>query len=213
MGGENDMVSEERRIKNYVERCVKDSFVSEDREYEPDAWRFEYILLRGIDSQVYQMYPVLYCKYARILRRVNYRLNHNIYKNFHFMYENTVSCWCTLRTADNNFRISTGYTQAVFKYGNSYIILDIYDENTDLYQNKKLRGECILSYIYEKMLFKYYGLNAEKYMALPDDDERKYLPKTISEDWEGYKKLYQKTFGNAVGSKYDIICSSGLERI
>lgn len=75
----------EENLKNYVEKCFKDAFKTENREYKKEDWSFEYILVKNL-SGVIQLVPILNCKYNRVLRKVEYRLQNNLKKNFGFEY-------------------------------------------------------------------------------------------------------------------------------
>ena len=54
-------------------------------------------------------------------------------------------------------------------------------------------------------------LNKDLYNALPENDKKRYLPQSMSKNWNAFKELYKKTFGEDIGSRYNIICSSGVE--
>ena len=68
------------------------------------------------------------------------------------------------------------------------------------------------AYTYEKLLFKYWNLDTESYNALSKNDEKHHLPKSLQKDWTAFKTLYNETFNSQIGN-YEIICSSGVERL
>ena len=95
------------------------------------------------------------------------------------------------------------------KKGN--LSLSVYNEKTNVYESG-LTGECIAAFTYEKLLFKYWNLDTESYDALSEDDEKRHLPKSLQKDWAAFKSLYNETFNSQIGN-YEIICSSGVERL
>ena len=70
----------------------------------------------------------------------------------------------------------------------------------------------MVAYTYEKLIFKYWGLDARVYNMLSENDEKRHLPDSVKENWENFKELYNETFEAPLGS-YDIIYSSGIKRI
>lgn len=198
----------EENLKNYVEKCFKDAFKTENREYKKEDWSFEYILVKNL-SGVIQLVPILNCKYNRVLRKVEYRLQNNLKKNFGFEYGNTNDMRLSF---DETGMIDFNFTQAMFKYNGKQLSLSIFDENTNVYENENF-GECMCAFTYEKLLFHYWNLNAYTYKSLNNDDEKLSLPKKFQYDWNAFKELYFETFNEKLGQKYEIICSSGIKRI
>lgn len=70
----------------------------------------------------------------------------------------------------------------------------------------------MVAYTYEKLIFKYWRLDATTYNKLPKNDEKRHLPDSVKEKWENFKELYNETFDTPIGS-YDILYSSGIQRI
>lgn len=198
----------EETLRNYIRKCFEDAFKAENRSYDEKVWSFEWVLIKN-DKNIYQLYPIAQCKYQRVLRRVYYRLQRNLYKNFGMHYENTDNMRCLFY---EDGQIDYNFTQAMFKTKNKTISLSILDEYTNPYENEK-RGKVMVVYTLEKLLFSYWNLNAELYDMLPENDEKRYLPHFMSKDWNKFKELYKNTFGEEIGSRYDIICSSGLKRM
>lgn len=64
-------------LDKYIEKCFIDAFASEEREYNRDAWSYEYIIVNNRF-----VIPVVNCKYGRVLRRAEYRIKNNIERNF-----------------------------------------------------------------------------------------------------------------------------------
>lgn len=198
----------EESLRKYVKKCFEDAFKAENHHYDEKSWSFEWIMIKN-DKGIYQLYPIVQCKYQRVSRRVCYRLKNNLQKNFGLLYENTDDLRCLFY---GNGQIDCNFTQAMFQTQNGNISLSVFDENTNPYENEG-KGQCMISYTFEKLLFNYWELNADLYNKLPENDKRRYLPQFMSKDWNTFKELYKKTFGEEIGSKYDIICSSGIKRI
>ena len=117
----------EENLRNYVEKCFKDSYKAENRDYNEKTWSFEWIMIKNL-ADIYQFYPIASCKYARVLNRVLYRIKHNLKKNFGIEYENTDKMRCYLNESEI---IDYNHTQGMFCIGNKKILLSVFDENTD----------------------------------------------------------------------------------
>ena len=206
-GGKFMKYSEEN-LRKYIKKCFEDAFKSENRSYDEKLWSFEWIMIKN-SKGIYQLYPIAQCKYQRVSRRVCYRLQNNLQKNFGLLYKNTDDLRCLFY---ENGQIDYNFTQAMFQTQNGNISLSVFDENTNPYENEK-KGQCMIANTFEKLLFNYWELNADLYNELPENDKRRYLPQFISKDWNTFKELYKKTFGEEIGSRYDIACSSGIKRI
>ena len=196
------------KLDKYIEKCFKDAFKSENKEYNKDLYYFEYILIKN-SKNIYQLYPIMDCKFYKVLSRIDYRLKNNLFKNFNIFYKNTNDLCCDLFYSNN---IDFNFTKAMFhtKLGN--ISFNVYDEKTNPYENN-LSGECMIAYTYEKLLFKYHNLTPDIYKTLSEVDERYYLPDFLNKDWKTFKSLYKDTFNIKIGNNYDIICSKGLKRL
>lgn len=198
----------EEDLRKYIERCFKDAFKAENRKYSEKLYKFEWILVKNKNG-IYQLYSYSWCKFQRVLNRVMYRLKNKLYENFGIIYGDTDEMSCSFLVGGY---IDFNYTQAMFKTDISYLSLSIYDEKTNIYENG-LRGECMPAYTKEKLLFKYWGIDAKTYMDLPEDAPERFLPYHLHNYWEEFKSLYNETFETEIGSSYDIICSSGIERL
>ena len=195
----------EKNLRSYVEKCFKDAFRAENRDYNEKLWSFEWIMIKN-QSGVFQLYPIMWCKFSRVLRRVEWRLQNNLMKNFDVHYGNTDEMRCSFYS---DGQIDFNFTQAMFHIKRGNLSLSIYDANTN---NDELHGDCMIAYTYEKLLFKYWNLDAESYMSLSENDEKRYLPDFLYNDWIAFKSLYNETFDTQIGN-YEIICSSGVERL
>ena len=129
-------------------------------------------------------------------------------KNFGIHYEDTDCLRCQIY---DDGQIDFNFTQAMFHTKRGNLSLSVYDAKTNVYENG-LRGDCMVAYTYEKLLFKYWNLDAKSYNVLPEKDEKRHLPNTLQKDWNAFKTLYNETFDTPIGN-YDIICSSGVEQL
>lgn len=194
----------EENLRKYIKKCFVDAFNAENRLYSDDLWKAEWIIIKN-KTGVYQLYPFLSCKFSRVLRRVLYRLENNLDRNFGMTFGDTDELGAIFGSD-----IDFNYTQAMFKNSDGKnIAMSIFDEETF----NRPQGECIPAYRPEKMIFKLWDLDPESFSALPDDDERRSLPRILRRDWDAFKTLYKDTFGTSIGEKYEIICSSGIKRL
>ena len=132
----------ENNIRKYVEKCFRDAFKTEGRNYNREDWDFEYVLIKK-SNDIVIMCPIIRCKYSRILRKVDYRLAQNLMKNFGIAYKETDNTVCYFY---NNGQIDFNYTLAMFQYKNENWALNIEDYSNPV--NKK-SGECMPAYTYE----------------------------------------------------------------
>lgn len=208
----------EASIKNYVEKCFKDAFEAEGRNYDPYAWTFEYIIVRSRNA-IWHLLPInFWCKYDRVQRIVTHRLSRNLEKNFgihygkseflrYLMYDDGRYDLSYFGTIDPN------WTEAMFKVNKRGKFITVSLSIIDCDPDELPRGETMIAARFEKLLFTYWGINAAEYKSMPNDDERKNLPVQFNHNWYEYWDLYKKTFGKDPGADYAIMCSSGVERI
>ena len=197
----------EENLRSYVEKCFKDAFRAENRDYNEKLWSFEWVMIKN-PSGVFQLYPIMWCKFSRVLRRVEWRLQNNLLKNFGVQYENTNDMSCLFY---DDGQIDFNFTKAMFQTKQGNVSLSVIDNNTNPYEND-LTGKCIPAYTYEKLLFQYWNLDSESYNALSENDEKRYLPDFLRKDWNAFKFLYNETFDTPIDS-YEIICSSGVKQL
>lgn len=204
----NEIKEKEPKIRSYVEKCFRDAYAAEERTYD-GMWKFEYLCIKNYNGE-WQLIPIVcWCKYARIIRRVIHRLENNMKKNFGLIYG---------RTDDLRYlfyddgQIDYNFTEAMFRITSDgdmhdqLVTLSVFDEESD----NRPDGECV-AYRFEKLLFAKWDINADIYEHLSYDDERRSLPSRMS--WKQYWELYNKAFGCDPGSKLEIVCSSGVERL
>lgn len=201
----------EEKLRKYVERCFKDAFEAEGREFDKDKFSFEWVMVKNKEG-AYQLYSTIDCAYRKVVTRVVYRLKNNLMKNFGIHYMDTDSMRCMLCVSD---RFDFNFTKAVFsKRDNKRIkyVLDIFDAKTNPYENDKL-GECMPAYTYEKLLFEYFNLCADDYKDLEKTGIELHIAKELSKKWDAFRALYKNTFDHYPDEEYAIICSSGLEQL
>ena len=192
----------EKKLRGYITKCFQDAFKSEQRAYDESLFDFDWIMIKN-KSGIWQLYLFAWCKYARVLTKVLYRVENNLMKNFGIHYRDTDELRCLFY--GDGF-IDPNFTQAMFKTVHNKKSLSIFD------RDDTLSGKCMPAYKYEKLLFKYWGLTPFDYVQLSPDSKKKYLPRELLYDWEAFKKLYDETFNKPI-CEYEIICSKGLTRL
>lgn len=197
-----DTVKKERR-----ERMYPFDRISSDNE-ENIEWSFEFILIKSLKG-IWQLQPVFKCSNNSVLRRVEYRLKNNLFKNFGIVYGSHEDMRLTLRsdTIDPNFcKVAVRDKEGTIHY------LCVIDSETNVWENGRT-GKYIPSLVYERLVFTYWGHDNESYESLPENSEKHYLPyDKYSYDWGAFKELWNKTFGEDV-CKYEVVCSKGLVRL
>lgn len=158
------------RIQKYIDKCFEDAFASENRTFEIRDYCFRFVI---VDSNIdgYHLLPLIStCKYERIRRKVQTRLSNNLHKNFNIHFGRTddfrfltykdgyVEGRFSSATFDYNY--CQGYF-AVDKNGkNINVSLSLFDE--DYFDMK--RGNTMIAYRYEKLLFHYWQIDADIYI-------------------------------------------------
>lgn len=196
------------KLNAYVEKCFKDSFKSEEREYNKKLYSADYVIIYD-SKNIGHFYPIMSCKYTRVLRRVTFRLKNNIRKNFNLIFENSDEFRCSI---DPSGIIDFNFTRAmVVKKSNSKekFGISIID---DLDKLPIDGGQYIPAYRYEQLVIKYYGLKPRDYIHVGSSDGEFSLPSSLSYDWGEFKKLWEDTFKQDI-CPYEIILSDGLVRL
>ena len=80
-----------RNIYCYIDRCFKDAYKMENRKYDKTTYSIDFILFKSKEDEMYELCPVLKCLYKRVYARVDYRLNHNLEKNFGVKYNDPIN--------------------------------------------------------------------------------------------------------------------------
>lgn len=163
-------------LYKYIEKVIKDAYKSEGRKYKKDTCKWFYVVIDN--DLIYRIYT----PYSRVTSRIEYRLNHNITKNFGFTIEEKYFLDEVLQV---NF-----VTNQINVNGEIYYICKSinYDEMP--------KGKYIPSGRYEE-LCRAYCINMYNDFTEEDfaDIVKKgvfHLPIDIS--WESYRWLYHKAF-------------------
>lgn len=196
------------RLNSYIEKCFKDAFKSEDRAYNKKSYSFEYVIIYN-SKQVGHFYPILTCKYDRVLRRVNYRLKNNIAKYFDIVYGDTKDFGVSIDSYETYININ--FTRAMITRKNDKSKKFEISIHNKLDPIPVTGGDYIPAYRYERLIRKYYNMNPEDYHKV-GEGQYNGLPMKIMTDWEGFKKLWKDTFEQDI-CPYKIILSDGLERL
>ena len=208
----------ERSIRSYVVKCFKDAFNAEERPYGENLWAFEYVCVKN-SFGTWQLIPlVFWCTYERVRAKVAKRLKNNLMKNFGIHYGRSDDMRYLTYDDSKHYlnyyaTIDANWTEAMFQVevrGKlKYISLSLFEG----YYDDMPKGECMVAQRFERLLFTYYGMDADTYRSLDKDDTRRNLPDELHHDWIRYWDLYYKTFGNYPGSNYEFVCSAGVKRI
>lgn len=196
----------ESGIRSYVEKCFMDAFKSEGRDYRRADWDFEYIMVKN-SKGIFQMYPIMKCRYSRVWQRVNYRLKNNMFRNFGIKYGDTEEMYCSI----SNDSIEYNSTQAMFKCHGDKYFFGIYDD-TNPCVSRDSEGR-VFAYTYKALILQYFGLTVADYNKMLDRGEEPTKSEKFRDDWGAFESLYKETFGEDVGSRYEIVCSSNLKRM
>lgn len=193
----------ETKLRNYIEKCSRDASASENREYDKNDCRCEWIII-NYENKGYQFYPIFKFRYGRVLGRVIYRLSRNLEKNFGIHYGDLDGSNSLLYDDDDT--IDPNFTRFMMKvFGDTYSFSYMNDWTS------KLTGTNMISWLYEKLVTTYYGLSIEEYGDLTDGDKRKHLPSHFRYSWEEYKELFEKATGKPVDYGFEICISKGVE--
>lgn len=202
------MTYQEKAIRIYVEKCFKDAFKSEEREYNEDFWDFEYILYRRSAELDFTLYPIIWCKYARVLRKVENRLRNNIQKNLDVKFYNISESDLHLYIYYPPNTICPNFAKLMIKNKVDKIgSVTLIDNLVDIPE-----GKVIPSGIYESLILQYYGIDIETLRSAVNSDKNRHLPpfQITESDWKTFNKLWENTFHKPVGDGYNFKLSSGL---
>lgn len=187
----------EGKIRSYIDRCFIDAFKSENREYSRSDYTVEFVVI-NYKHRGYQIYPIITCKYKRVLGKVTYRLSKNFYKNFGIQYldlEDSHACIDEGNQIDPNF---TRFMLQAKKTGKIYR-LNYYSDFCS-----KREGETMISWIVEKLLLAYWNITI---------DELKRVRSELNLDfkeWSEYEECFLKATGVEPSDGFYIFTSSGL---
>lgn len=145
------------KLDEYFEKCIKDAFKAEKREYKSEKVKWFYIIVGN------QILFLIDTPYVRVSKRATCRIRNNIKKNFGF-------------DIDGDYFIDTilqpNFVRNHFKVGENDLYLC---EKMDC--NNIEKGEVISSGRYEKLCKAYYKVSTEEFREKHDD---LHLPSNIS---------------------------------
>ena len=185
-------------MENYIEKCFQQAFLSEEKDYKPEYWNFKYILL-NYDNKGFILVPVVItCKYARVLRKVTYRLKNNLWKNFGIDF--CGDSYLTIGVVPNS-GIDYNFTRAmVTTNGKNKIAINVYN---DWLSEKE--GETMPAFLYEQICL---GCLASEGKYKIEDGYS--VPESLKNNWNLYKEIYEKRIGEPINKRYEIICGPGV---
>lgn len=194
------------KLNSYIEKCFADAFKSEKREYDKKSYSFEYIIIYD-SKNTGHFYPILTCKYDRVLARVYFRLKNNIAKYFDIVYGDTEDFRVSIDLYETYIDIN--FTRAMIANDkNKRFEISIYDKLDSI---PVTRGDYIPAYRYERLIRKYYNINSKDYHKV-GKGQYSDLPIRIKTDWKEFKKLWEYTFNQNI-CPYKIVLSDGLVRL
>ena len=204
----------EEKIRSYVEKCFKDAFAAEERQYNHKQWNFDYIIIKNDDGN-YQLFPInFWCKFERVISKVRYRLNKNLYKNFGILYGGNAEFNLEFYEKPNTIDVTRSIALLKTDNGKKKKLICVSLLTYDTLDNLP-NGVVIPNGIYEKLVLTYHNINAETYRKYLEEDERKSLGISFSitkSGWEAYNHLWEQAFCKPI-KKYDIICSYGVKLV
>lgn len=165
-----------KKLENYFEKCIMEAFLSEGRTYYPQSAHYFYIIVEN---------AILFSvetPFAKVTRKIRYRLENNIEKNFGFKTEGTG--WSLDRVLQPN-SVCNHFINTI--------------NNRDIYLcrgrgvNLIEPGEVFSCGRYEKLCMAYFGLTTEELKETYEvTGGGLYLPDL---GWDEYREVYFKAFG------------------
>lgn len=195
------------KLDKYIEKCFEDAFKSENKDYDKKWYSVNYAIIYD-SKDIGHFYPLITCRYSRVLRKVRFRLRNNIKKNFELLFGDSDEFRCSV---DKFICIDPNFTRAMIAKRNNIekkFMIFIIDDLDELPITK---GQYIPAYRYEKLIRNYYDLDEKDYCKAAQTDEIA-LPQSILQNWNEFKKLWESTFNQDI-CPYEIILSDGLVRL
>ena len=183
-----------KNLERYIKDCFEQAALSENRHLGQADYTAEFIV---VDDDV--LIPFFSCKYGRVLRRVRFRLQNNLKKNFGLRFNEYPSGFGTLvlehyRAAETEDKEVWNYNAAlafvVMKNGKKYSV-----ENTDA----ACPGTDHIPYV-DIPAMRGFDVRVEAFVFWSEH-------KTFAD----YRELYKECYGT--WPEHKIVGSSGIERI
>lgn len=154
-------------LDRYFEKCIKDAYMSEQREYIPEKATWWYVVVEN------QLIFSINTPYAKVERRARYRIHRNISRNFGF---GDNGCYYISPVVDYNFMCNK------FRVGNK----DYYLCKSDEIEQGRLIGSSKM----EKFYSTYFDIPEDQLTSHMIDDL--HLPRYM--DWDKFRALYFDAF-------------------
>lgn len=218
------MIPDIPSISRYVERCFQDAFHGCSRKDGRDDFKnwkhvFRYTIIKSIDSEDLYLVPLIErCSSKNVKKRVEFRLERNLYHNFGVIYRGDKEHKFCARYMTEGTRINPILTQFLFCDKATDVLLDVFD----------CRTRSTVPFGYRKMVMKLYGYSEEEYLEylkLKNESEKfnnfdkacEYtakinLPNKYFTNFSHYEELYNETFGIPLGS-YKTYESKGVTKL
>lgn len=162
-----------KTLDEYFKKCIIDAFKSENRDIDWSKIRWFYVI---VDKQILSS---INTPYARVSRRIEYRINSNVLKNFGL---NNNGDYALDTILQPNFVCNK------FEVDRRNYYLNKYED----YKHMKT-GEVIPSYRYERLCMAYHDLTIEDFRRKVTEDNDYHLPPNMQ--WNLYRETYYKAFG------------------
>lgn len=161
-----------KTLDEYFKKCISDAYKSENRDIDWSKIRWFYVIVNK------QILFSINTPYARVSRRIEYRINSNVLKNFGLNNNGDYALDTMLQPnfVCNKFEVD----------GRTYYLIKYKD-----YKHIKT-GEVIPSYRYERLCLAYHGLTIDEFREMVNEDEDYHLPYNMQ--WNHYREIYHKAF-------------------
>lgn len=162
-----------KTLDEYFKKSISEAYKSENRDIDWSKIRWFYVI---VDKQI--LFSVK-TPYARVSRRIEYRINSNVLKNFGLNNNGDFALDTILQPnfVCNKFEVDRR---------NYYLI-----KNEDY---KYMRtGEVMPSYRYERLCMAYHGLTIDEFREKVKKEGDYHLPHNMQ--WNLYRETYHKALG------------------
>lgn len=162
-----------KTLDEYFKKCISDAYKSENRDVDWSKIRWFYVV---VDKQI--LFSVN-TPYGRVSRKIEYRINSNVLKNFGLNNSGDYALDTILQPnfVCNKFEVD----------GRNYYLIKYED-----YKHMRT-GEVIPSYRYERLCMTYHDLTAVEFRERVKEEGDYHLPYNIQ--WNLYREIYHKAFG------------------
>ena len=187
-------------IDSYIEKCFVDAYASSGRKYDINGWKFEYVLLTSSLYKFKYLIPIsCSCEQPLVLKKVNFRLRRNLYRNMGIMFDPVIDSSYFDKNGDEifsdvGFIVSNSYLNTK----NAFALVNITDRKTNktekYYLNSYHPGNIKR---YSQMLDHYWKLNPE------NNNEELYI-----DDWDEFVSFYREVYNSNPWDNYTFTFSA-----